>query len=112
MTTETLADQILRVRQRLAEIEAERADLATDDFRRKTDLIDEERTLEARLAGLRDSAAQELSEATPGSVGGPSRATSADEDLGAEEGQNGKASGYERVPDDDQGLNDTDGDQR
>lgn len=101
MTTETLADQILRIRQRLAEIEAERADLAPDDFSRKTDLIDEERTLEARLAVLRDSAAQGLSGTAPSSAGDSTDA----------EGENGKASGYERKPDDDQELNDTDADQ-
>jgi hypothetical protein len=106
MTTETLADQILKVRQRLAEIEDERADVAPDDFSRKADLIDEERTLEARLAVLRDSAAQELGEVAPGS------AEDSPGDTGAEEIENGKASGYERVPDDDQELNDTDGDQR
>lgn len=105
MTTETLADQIQRVRQRLADIGDERANVAPDDFSRKADLIDEERTLEARLAELRDRAAQELG-GTPGSAGSPSR------NLDAREDGTGKASGYERMPDDDQGLNDTDGDQR
>lgn len=104
MTTETLADQILRIRQRLAEIETERSEVAPDDFTRKTDLIDEERTLEARLAVLRDSAAQEV--AAPGSAGSPSSG------MGAEEGENGKSSGYERVQGNDPELNDTDGDQR
>lgn len=105
MTTETLADQIQRVRQRLADIEGERAAAAPDDFSRKADLMDEERTLEARLAELRDRAAQELG-GPAGGVGSPSPS------RGVEKDENGKASGYERVPDDDQELNDTDGDQR
>lgn len=105
MTTETLADQIQNVRQRLSDIEDERANVAPDDFSRKADLIDEERTLEARLAELRDRAAQEMG-GTPGSTAGPSS------DMGVEQEESGKASGYERVPDDDQELNDTDGDQR
>ncbi|CAN5824456.1 hypothetical protein BH23ACT4_BH23ACT4_14790 [soil metagenome] len=106
MTAETLADQISKVRERLTEIEEERADLAPEDFSRKADLIDEERTLEAQLAVLRDSAADEMGKAASvgnGDVSGPN---------GPGEGENGKASGYERVPDDDQELNDTDGDQR
>lgn len=105
MTTETLADQIQRVRQRLADIADERANVAPDDFRRKADLIDEERTLAARLAELRDRAAQELGGA-PDSAGSPSH------NLDARDNGNGKASGYERMPDDEQELNDTDGDQR
>jgi hypothetical protein len=104
MTTETLADQIQRVRQRLADIEEERAAAAPDDFSRKADLIDEERTLEARLAELRDRATQELG-GTPDSAGRPSFSVD-------EEDSDGKASGYERVPHDEQGLNDTDGNQR
>lgn len=101
MTTETLADQIQRVRQRLADIEEERANVAPDDFSRKADLIDEERTLEARLAELRDRASQELGGVAAGATG-PSHSME----------EEGKASGYERVPDDHQELNDTDGDQR
>ncbi len=107
MTTETLADQILKVRQRLAEIEEERADVAPDDFSRKADLVDEERTLEAQLAVLRDSAAQEIGKVAPEGERSPSAEADPEE-----AGENGKASGYERVPDDDQELNDTDGDQR
>jgi hypothetical protein len=105
MTTETLADQIQRVRQRLADIEEERAAVALDDFSRKADLIDEERTLDARLAELRDLAAQELG-GTPGTAGSPSH------HVDTTGSGNGKASGYERVPDDNQELRDTDGDQR
>ena len=107
MTLETLADQILKVRQRLAGIEEERADVAPDDFSRKADLVEEERALEAQLAVLRDSAAQEMGKAAPGDARSPSGGTGAEE-----EGENGKASGYERVPDDDDELNDMDGDQR
>lgn len=103
MTTETLADQIQKVRQRLSDIEDQRANIAPDDFSRKADLMDEERTLEARLAELRDRASQEIS---AGSAEAPSR------DTGSDEEEDGKASGYERVPDEDQELNDTDGDQR
>lgn len=77
MTTETLADQILRVRQRLADIEDERANVAPDEFSRKADLIDEERTLESRLAELRDRAAQELG-GTPGIASSPSRSVDAE----------------------------------
>jgi len=105
MTTETLADQIQRVRQRLADIEEERAAVAPDDFSRKADLTDEERTLDARLAELRDLAAQELG-GTTDPAGSPSR------QIDITESANGKASGYERVPNDDQELSDTDGDQR
>ncbi|MEX0796411.1 MAG: hypothetical protein WD274_06935 [Acidimicrobiia bacterium] len=105
MTTETLADQIQKVRQRLSGIEDERANVAPDDFNQKADLIDEERTLEARLAELRDRAAQEMAGA-PGSVAGPSS------DIGVQREESGKASGYERVPGNEQELNDTDGDQR
>lgn len=70
MTTETLADHIQRVRQRLADLQEERANAAPDDFSRRADLLDEERTLEARLAELRDRAAQEIV-VTPGGVGSP-----------------------------------------
>lgn len=105
MPTETLADQIQRVRQRLSEIEDERAKAAPDDFSGKADLIDEERTLEARLAELRERAAQEI-------AGAPGSATSPASNQGGNEEENGKASGYERKPDDDQELNDTGGDQR
>jgi hypothetical protein len=104
MTTETLADQIQSVRQRLSDIEEERASVAPDDFSRKADLIDEERALEAQLAELRDRASQDLS-ADPGSTDGASSGVEIDDG-------NGKASGYERVPDENQELNDTDGDQR
>lgn len=96
MTTQTLADKIQRVRDRLAEIETERARLKADDFSRKADLIDEERVLEARLAEMRDEAARE-------GAGAPKEVAA-------------RASGYERVPqngqDSGEELNDTDGDQR
>lgn len=92
MTTQTLADKIRRARDRLAEIETERSRIESDDFSRKADLIDEERVLEGRLAEMRDEAAR----------GGVEVAQEAA----------GRASGYERVPQNGQELNDTDGDQR
>jgi hypothetical protein len=79
MTMETLANKIQRVRDRLSEIETERASLAPDDFSRKADLMDEERTLEARLGELKDEAARE--------------------GVGIAEETVGRATDYERVPD-------------
>jgi predicted nuclease with TOPRIM domain len=79
MTMETLANKIQRVRDRLAEIETERSSLEPDDFSRKADLMDEERTLEARLGELKDEAAREGS--------------------GIAEETVGRATDYERVPD-------------
>lgn len=96
MTTQTLADKIQRARDRLAEIETERARLEADDFSRKADLIDEERVLSARLAEMRDEAARE--------------------GVGVAQEAAGRATGYERVPrsggEPGQKHNDTDGDQR
>ncbi len=109
MTTETLADQIQRVRERLLEIEDERANIATDDFSRKADLVDEERMLSARLAELREQASQEM---TVAQGEASTDARRAEDTRGADDGEDGKASGYERVPDEEQELNDTDGDQR
>jgi predicted nuclease with TOPRIM domain len=79
MTIETLANKIQRVRDRLSEIETERSSLAPDDFSRKTDLMDEEQTLEARLGELKDEAARE--------------------GVGIAEETVGHATDYERVPD-------------
>jgi hypothetical protein len=79
MTMETLANKIQRVRDRLAEIETERSGLAPDDFSRKADLMDEERTLEARLGELKDEAARE--------------------GVGIAEETVSRATDYERVPD-------------
>jgi predicted nuclease with TOPRIM domain len=79
MTMETLANKIQRVRDRLAEIETERSSLEPDDFSRKADLMDEERTLEARLGELKDEAARE--------------------GVGIAEETVGRATDYERVPD-------------
>jgi predicted nuclease with TOPRIM domain len=79
MTIETLANKIQRVRDRLSEIETERSSLAPDDFSRKTDLMDEEQTLEARLGELKDEAARE--------------------GVGIAEETAGRATDYERVPD-------------
>jgi predicted nuclease with TOPRIM domain len=76
---ETLANKIQRVRDRLAEIETERSSLEPDDFSRKADLMDEERTLEARLGELKDEAARE--------------------GVGIAEETVGRATDYERVPD-------------
>ena len=79
MTIETLANKIQRVRDRLSEIETERLSLAPDDFSRKTDLMDKEQTLEARLGELKDEAARE--------------------GVGIAEETVGRATDYERVPD-------------
>lgn len=56
MTTRLLTDHIQNIRQRLADLQGERAIVADDDFARKGDLIDEERTLESLLAELRERA--------------------------------------------------------
>lgn len=79
MTLETLADRIQRIRARLREIEAERANMEEDNFDRSAELLDEERTLEARLAELKDEAAEE--------------------GVGIAEREAGEMSDYERVPD-------------
>ena len=79
MTLETLADRIQRIRGRLREIEAERANMEEDNFERSAELLDEERTLEARLAELKDEAAEE--------------------GVGIAEREAGEVSDYESVPD-------------
>lgn len=57
MVTETLSDKIQRIRQRLADITQERQAAPADDFARRSELLDEEHTLQARLAELQDEAA-------------------------------------------------------
>lgn len=57
MVTETLSDKIQRIRQRLADIAQERQDAPADDFARRSELLDEEHTLQARLAELQEEAA-------------------------------------------------------
>jgi len=79
MVTETLADKIQRIRKRLADIAQEREDTPSDDFARRSELLDEEHTLEARLGELQDEAA--------------------DLGVGIAQREAGKASEYERVPD-------------
>lgn len=79
MAAEELADKILRIRNRLAEIEKERADSAANDFAKKAELLDEQHTLEARLGELQDEAARE--------------------GVGIAQKEAGAASDYESVPD-------------
>lgn len=79
MVTETLTDKIQRIRGRLAAISKEREDPAPADFARRSELLDEEHTLQARLAELQDEAA--------GSG------------AGIAQHQASAASDYERVPD-------------
>lgn len=79
MSTETLANRIKRIRDRLTEIENERSSLPSDDFDRRSELMDEERTLDSRLAELKDEAAREGN--------------------GLAETQAREATEYERVPD-------------
>lgn len=79
MDTETLSTKIERIRKRLADIESERADLPDDDFAKRSELLDEEHTLQARLAELQDEAAEA--------------------GAGMAREQAGEASDYERVPD-------------
>lgn len=76
MDTETLSAKIERIRKRLAGIESERAELPEDDFAKRSELLDEEHTLQARLAELQDEAAE----------------------AGIAQREAGKASDYERVP--------------
>lgn len=52
MDTETASIEILAVRKRLKDIEHRRAELAADDFAAKTDLMDQEHELQARLGQL------------------------------------------------------------
>jgi hypothetical protein len=78
MVTETLADKIQRIRGRLAEIAAEREATEAEDFARKTELLDEEHTLQARLSELQDD--------------------DADLGVGIAQKEAGAASNYERVP--------------
>jgi hypothetical protein len=78
MTTETLVEKIKRIRRRLDEIEQERASLPADSLSRRSDLLDEEHTLQARLAELQDEAA--------------------DEDSHLAQKEAGEASDYERMP--------------
>lgn len=92
MTLETLASKIQRVRNRLSEIEIERSSLALDDFSRRADLVDEERTLEARLGELRDEAARE--------------------GVGIAEETVGRATDYERVSDVSDELADSQGEKK
>jgi hypothetical protein len=78
MVTETLADKIQRIRGRLAEIADERAATEAEDFTRKSELLDEEHTLQARLSELQDEAA--------------------DLGVGIAQKEAGAASNYERIP--------------
>lgn len=78
MVTETLADKIQRIRHRLAEIQTDRENAGADDFARRSDLLDEEHTLVARLRELQDEAA--------------------DLGVGIAEKEAGEAGDYERVP--------------
>lgn len=55
MDTEAVSKEILQLRQRLAEIEGQRAVLPDYAFTEKIDLLDEEHELQARLGMLRDS---------------------------------------------------------
>lgn len=79
MVTETLAEKIQRIRNRLAEIARERQDTPADDFACRSELLDEEHTLEARLSELQDEAT--------------------DLGVGIAQREAGKATDYERVPD-------------
>lgn len=90
MDAATLADKIKQVKERLAEIQDERAGLAGDDFAKKSELLDEEHTLQAQLEKLQDE--------------------SAEQGVGIAEKQAGDASDYERVPDlpDDNGIESVD----
>ncbi len=79
MVTETLADKIQRIRSRLVEIARERQGTQSDDFVRRSELLDEEHTLQARLSELQDEAVN---------LG-----------VGIAEREAGKASEYERISD-------------
>lgn len=57
MNLASTTKQILEIRTRLEEIEAERRDLPVDAFAERADLMDEEHELTARLAELRSSVA-------------------------------------------------------
>lgn len=79
MVTETLADKIQRIRHRLAEIQTDRGNIDAQDFARRSELLDEEHTLQARLGELQDEATEQ--------------------GVGIAEKEAGAASNYERVPD-------------
>lgn len=78
MDTATLATKIERIRRRLEDIEHERAELPPGNFARRSELLDEEHTLQARLGELQDEAAEA--------------------GVGLAEKKAGVASNYERVP--------------
>jgi hypothetical protein len=59
MDTETIATQIEDIRNRLAEIQDERTAIPEDAFAARSALLDEEHELAARLAKLRDLAAEQ-----------------------------------------------------
>jgi predicted nuclease with TOPRIM domain len=58
MDTTALSDEILKIRERLAEIAEIRKQLPTEAFAERTELLDEEHQLEARLAELKDEASR------------------------------------------------------
>lgn len=58
MQPSDIADEILKIRERLAEIAEIRKQLPAEALVEKTELLDEEHELEAHLAELKDQAAQ------------------------------------------------------
>ncbi|MGH3650484.1 MAG: hypothetical protein ACRDU9_07205 [Acidimicrobiia bacterium] len=58
MDTETIATEIEDIRKRLGEIQDERTAIPEDAFEARSALLDEEHELAARLAELRDLAAE------------------------------------------------------
>lgn len=56
MDTTAVADEILKIRERLAEIADIRRQLPAEAFAERTELLDEEHQLDARLAELKDEA--------------------------------------------------------
>lgn len=57
MDTRVIADEIMRIRERLVEIAEIRKQLPAEAFAERTELLDEEHELDARLADLKDEAA-------------------------------------------------------
>jgi hypothetical protein len=58
MDTMAVADEILKIRERLVEIAEIRKQLPAEAFAERTELLDEEHQLDARLAELKDEAAR------------------------------------------------------
>ena len=65
MDTQSLAEEVLRIRRRLNEIQRERKRLPAEAFAQRTDLLDEEHQLRARLADIEEESGLQREKAAP-----------------------------------------------